>query len=84
MKFSLNPKKYDDVTTLSDNDLICYCCDVDKQTILKAIQNGSQTLKEIKATTTACTGDECAIVNPNKRCCSKEIRQLIELVDGKN
>ena len=80
MKFSLNPKKYDDVTTLSDNDLICYCCDVNKQTIVKAIENGSKTLKEIKSTTTACTGDECAIVNPNKRCCSKEIRQLIELV----
>ena len=81
MKFSLNPKKYDDVTTLSDNDLICYCCDVDKQSILKAIQNGSQTLKEIKVTTTACTGDECASVNPNKRCCSKEIKQLIKIVE---
>ncbi len=80
MKFSLNPKKYDDVSTLSDNDLICYCCDVDKQSIVKAIKNGSRTLKEIKATTAACTGDECAIVNPNKRCCSKEIKQLIKLV----
>ncbi len=38
MKFSLNPKQYDDVSTLSDNDLICYCCDVEKQTIVKAIK----------------------------------------------
>jgi len=80
MKFSLNPKKYDDVTTLSDDDLICYCCDVDKQTIVKAIQNGSKTLQEIKATTMACTGNECATLNPNKRCCSKEIKQLIKVI----
>ncbi len=81
MKFSLNPKQYDDVTTLSDHDLICYCCDVDKQTIVKAIENGSRTLKEIKSMTTACTGNECTSVNPNKRCCSKEISQLIDIVE---
>jgi hypothetical protein len=51
MKFSTNLKKYDDVRTLSNDDLICYCCDVDKKTIIEAIQNGSRTLKEIKKTT---------------------------------
>jgi NAD(P)H-nitrite reductase large subunit len=79
MKFSTNIKKYDDVSTLGDDDLICYCCDVDKKTILDAIHNGSSTLKEIKITTRACTGDECATLNPNKRCCSKEIKQLIRM-----
>jgi len=79
MKFTTNPKIYDDVTTLSNYDLICYCCDTDKQTIIASIEEGNRTLKAIKETTSACTGDKCAILNPNKRCCSKEIRQLIKL-----
>ena len=72
-------KKFDDVTTLNDNDLICYCCSIDKITIIDAIDKGATTLKQLKETTTACTGDECATLNPNKRCCSKEIKQLISL-----
>jgi NAD(P)H-nitrite reductase large subunit len=83
MKFSTNLKKYDDRRTLGDSDLIYYCCDIDKKTIVEAIQNGSRTLKEIKITTKACTGDECATLNPNKRCCSKEIKQLIEIFEEK-
>jgi NAD(P)H-nitrite reductase large subunit len=83
MKFSTNLKKYDDVKTLSNDDLICYCCDIDKKTIVEAIQNGSRTLKEIKNATNACTGDECATLNPNKRCCSKEIKQLIRIYEEK-
>jgi len=79
MKFTANPKKYDDVRTLSDSDLICYCCNTDKKTVVNSIKNGNRTLKAIKETTGACMGDECATLNPNKRCCSKEIRQLIEL-----
>ena len=79
MIFSATQKKYDDVTTLSDNDLICYCVEVDKGTIVSAIHNGATTLKEIKARTGACTGDACATKNPNRRCCSKEIKQLLEI-----
>ena len=82
MKFTIKPKIYDDVTTLSDNDLICYCCDTDKKTIVNSIKKGNITLKTIKETTGACTGDECVTLNPNKRCCSKEIRQLIGLYGG--
>jgi NAD(P)H-nitrite reductase large subunit len=79
MIFSATQKKYDDVTTLSDNDLICYCVEVDKGTIVSAIHNGATTLKEIKARTGACTGDMCATKNPNRRCCSKEIKQLLNI-----
>ena len=79
MKFSTTLKIYDDIKTLSNSDLICYCCDIDKETIITSIKEGNRTLKAIKETTTACTGDECATLNPNKRCCSKEICQLIEL-----
>jgi len=79
MNFSATKKDYADVTTLSDDDLICYCTKVDKKTIVSAIKEGNTTLKAIKKSTTACTGDECAVVNPNKRCCGKEIKQLLKL-----
>ncbi len=79
MKFFAQPKRYDDVTTLSDEDLICYCIEVDKKTILDAIRNGATTLSTIKETTGACTGNECKRLNPNGRCCSKEINALIQL-----
>ena len=83
MKFTTIAKDYADVTTLSDDDYICYCTKVDKKTIVDAIHAGATTLKAIKETTTACTGDKCAILNPNKRCCSKEIKQLLKLGERK-
>ena len=79
MKFFTKAKVYNDVTTLEDNDLICYCCNIDKLTIVNAIKSGATTLKAIKQSTNACTGNECKELNPNKRCCSKEIKELIKL-----
>ena len=79
MKFFTQAKSYDDVATLSDKDLICYCLKVNKRTIIEAILNGATTLKAIKEATSACTGSDCAEKNPNRRCCSKEIKQLIAL-----
>jgi len=78
MNFITTKKDYADVSTLSDNDYICYCTKVDKKTIVASIKNGASTLKEIKKLTIACTGNECTTLNPNKRCCSKEINQLIK------
>jgi NAD(P)H-nitrite reductase large subunit len=77
----IKSKIYDDVRTLSNNDMICYCCSVDKQTIILAIKNGNRTLRDIKNTTNACTGNECSKLNPNKRCCSKEINWLIKNIN---
>ena len=71
MKFTTVAKDYTDVTTLSDDDYICYCTKVDKKTIVDAIHTGATTLKAIKETTTACTGDECAALNPNKDAVAK-------------
>jgi len=79
VKFFGKPKKWDDVTTLDETDLICYCIEVDKETITNAIKNGAIMLKTIKEQTKACTGSDCKNVNPNRRCCSKEIKQLIAL-----
>ncbi len=84
MIFTSIAKNYSDVTTLDDTDLICYCIHVNKKSIVDAINEGATTLKQIKEITTACTGDECARLNPNKRCCSQEINQLIKLNKEKN
>lgn len=61
------------------NELICYCIEIDKQTIINSIKKGNTTLQSIKDDTKACTGNECKEKNPNKRCCSKEIKELIKI-----
>ncbi|MBD3830810.1 MAG: (2Fe-2S)-binding protein [Arcobacter sp.] len=61
------------------NELICYCIEVDKNTIINSIKNGNRTLQNIKDDTKACTGNECKEKNPKKRCCSKEIKELIKI-----
>ena len=68
-----------DVANLRDDDLICYCKEVDKATISKAIDSGADSLAKIKEITTACTGSSCKTKNPQKQCCSKEINKLLEL-----
>lgn len=60
-------------------EMLCYCIGVPKQTVIDAIKAGYTTLKEIKAETAACTGNECAIKNPSGKCCSREIKALIIL-----
>jgi len=68
-----------DVENLSDNDKICYCIGVSKKTINDAIDKGANSLKAIKQETKACTGSTCKTSNPQGRCCSKEIKKLIQL-----
>ena len=81
MKFFIQ-KDYTDVAFLEDNDLICFCKEINKITIVEAIKKGATTLKEIKETTTACTGNECKTKNPTSKCCSPQIKKLIELYKG--
>ena len=64
--------------TFKKSQTICYCINIDEDTIVEAIKNGADTLKKVKETTLACTGDECKVKNPKGRCCSKEIMQLIK------
>jgi len=37
-----------DVKKLNDNDLICYCIEINKKTIVESIQNGADSLKKSK------------------------------------
>ena len=75
-------KDYTDVVALNEDDLICFCIQVDKQTIVKAVKNGADSLKKVREITAACTGDDCANVNPTKKCCSPQINKLIKLYKG--
>ena len=81
MKFFIQ-KDYTDVASLHDDDLICFCIEVDKKTVLQAIRNGATTLEMIKKTTHACTGNECKAKNPTGKCCSPQIKKLIEIYKG--
>ena len=58
---------------------ICYCIEVNKNTIKDAILNGHSTLAMIKKETKACTGNECKEKNPSGKCCSKNIKELIKM-----
>lgn len=68
----------------SDSTIVCYCVDIDKKTIVKAIQEGNDTLLSIQQSTLACTGKNCKTLNPSHECCSKDIKKLIELYSGKS
>ena len=57
---------------------VCYCKKVDEESIVTAIKNGADSLSKVKEMTEACTGSECATKNPSKKCCSKDIKKLIE------
>jgi NAD(P)H-nitrite reductase large subunit len=61
------------------DEMVCWCIQVDKETIVKAIQSGADTLKKVKETTDACTGNQCKIANPDGRCCSSDIIELIKI-----
>lgn len=61
------------------NQIVCYCIGVNKQTLVDAINKGCNSLSEIKEITLACTGNRCKELNPSGKCCSVDIKILIEL-----
>ena len=73
-----------DVKNLLDEDNICYCIGVDKGTIVEAVKAGASTLEAVREKTKACTGSNCKQSNPLKRCCSKEIKKIIEMENPMN
>ncbi len=57
--------------------LICYCKQVSKREIEKAISEGAKTLKDIQEITGACTGNQCEELNPSGKCCANDINELL-------
>lgn len=59
--------------------LICYCNKVSEQEIKDAIVKAAKTLKDIQTMTKACTGGNCAELNPSGKCCSADIKTLLRI-----
>ena len=62
-----------------DSDVVCYCQNINKKTIVDSICRGNHSLLLIKEDTTACTGGNCKINNPSGICCSEDVLQLIKI-----
>ncbi|MFZ5569639.1 MAG: (2Fe-2S)-binding protein [Thermodesulfobacteriota bacterium] len=64
----MNCKGYtEDIREAPDTEMVCYCSDVTKGGILRAMARGATSLSEIKAATTACTQGRCRETNPRGR-----------------
>jgi bacterioferritin-associated ferredoxin len=58
-------------------EIVCWCSNVSKRTILHAIHDGATTIDEIRRTTGACTVGRFKELSPRGRCCSMEIMKLL-------
>jgi NAD(P)H-nitrite reductase large subunit len=68
----------ENVLDAPDSEIVCWCSHVTKRTILAAKRQGATTLEAIRLATKACTLGRCKEFNPRGRCCSKEIKLLLE------
>jgi hypothetical protein len=68
-----------DILWAKADELVCYCREVPKATIVAAISRGAASVEEIAKETMACTGGWCQDANPRKRCCCVEIEALLEV-----
>lgn len=59
------------------DEIICYCKQITKREIEKAISEGAKTLKDIQEMTGACTGNQCKELNPSGKCCSTVINAML-------
>ena len=58
-------------------EYICYCDRVTEEDIIRAMENGARSLKEIKAATGAMSHCDCANKNPKGTCCSADIMRVV-------
>lgn len=68
---------------MSDSDeMICYCGQVRRSTIVEAIRHGAKTLKDIQQATGAGIGSRCQELNPKGVCCHGDILAILKEVLG--
>jgi NAD(P)H-nitrite reductase large subunit len=60
------------------DETVCWCSSVSIRSVLDAIGNGAQNMDDIRRMTGACTQGRCKELSPRGRCCSKEIKLLLE------
>lgn len=64
-----------------NDEIICYCMNVRRSQIVKAIEDGAKSLKDIQHMTKACTGNRCKELNPKGKCCNKDIYAILKKQD---
>jgi hypothetical protein len=68
----------ENVLEAPNSEVVCWCSQVTKEILLAAKRQGARTVDDVRATTKACTVGRCKEFNPRGRCCSKEIKLLLE------
>ena len=58
-------------------EIVCYCKNITKREIEEAALKGAVTLREIRETPGACTGNQCKELNPEGVCCSRAIFDIL-------
>ena len=60
------------------DEMICYCKNVKRSQIVKAIKDGAKSLKDIQKMTKACTGNRCKEINPKGKCCIDDVKAILK------
>ena len=60
------------------DEMVCYCKNVKRSQIEKAIKEGAKSLKDIQQMTKACTGNRCSELNPKGRCCLVDVVEILK------
>ena len=56
-----------DIRKAPETETVCYCSDVTKAEILRAVGEGARSMDEIKSATGACTQGPCKETSPRGR-----------------
>ncbi len=67
MNKSLNIVFAEDIRKAPETETVCYCSQVTKAQILRAMEAGARSLDDIKAATGACTQSRCRETSPRRR-----------------
>ncbi|SEF87558.1 BFD-like [2Fe-2S] binding domain-containing protein [Caloramator fervidus] len=62
--------------------IICYCSNVTEEDIKAAVENGARTLKDVIIMTGAMKNCNCEVNNPKGKCCSNDIKRVMEKYIG--
>ena len=63
----------------TEHSIVCYCGNVSKGTILKAIDKGNISFEQLRAATGVCPEkNDCVNMNPLGRCCKPEVMALMK------
>ncbi len=57
----------EDILKAPETEMVCYCSQVTKAQVLRAMEAGARSLDAIKAATGACTQARCRETSPRRR-----------------